>query len=68
MVLVGTMYLMSLTLWITDLVNLVAETRITLLDNPQLGLDVKLGLASQFVSRRLAVEDVLYAYLVSVER
>ncbi|KAL0568481.1 hypothetical protein V5O48_013500 [Marasmius crinis-equi] len=57
------MYIFHLTLWILDLVNLVTETRIALIDNPELDMKTKYDLAKQAVIRRAAVIDALYSYM-----
>ncbi|ESK88283.1 hypothetical protein Moror_14862 [Moniliophthora roreri MCA 2997] len=60
---VAMMYLICLILWITDLVDIVAEIRITLVKDPDVDLDVKYGRAVDFITHRLAAEDLLYGYL-----
>jgi len=62
---ISLMYLIGLTLWIIGLVELVAETRTTLIDHPDLSLSTSYEMASQFNARRTAILDVLYAYMVS---
>ncbi|KAK7440423.1 hypothetical protein VKT23_017061 [Stygiomarasmius scandens] len=60
---ISLMYLIGLTLWIIGLVELVAETRTTLIDHPDLSLSTSYEMASQFNARRTAILDVLYAYM-----
>ncbi|KAI3614551.1 hypothetical protein WG66_009788 [Moniliophthora roreri] len=54
MTLVAIVYLLCLALWIIDLVLLVAETRITLVKDPEDDLSVKYERALEFVAPRLA--------------
>ncbi|ESK88281.1 hypothetical protein Moror_14860 [Moniliophthora roreri MCA 2997] len=60
---VAIMYLICLTLWIIDLVLIVAEIRITLVKDPEVDLDVKYHRALDFMTHRIAAEDLLYSYL-----
>ncbi|EEB96832.1 hypothetical protein MPER_03961, partial [Moniliophthora perniciosa FA553] len=60
---VAIMYLICLTLWIIDLVLIVAEIRITLVKDPEVDLDVKYNRALDFMTHRIAAEDLLYSYL-----
>ncbi|KAF9255715.1 hypothetical protein L218DRAFT_1081709 [Marasmius fiardii PR-910] len=57
------MYILCCTLWIIDLVNTVAEVRITMVKDPDVALDVKYAQAGDFTARRLAAIDAIYAYL-----
>ncbi|KAF9266196.1 hypothetical protein L218DRAFT_858698, partial [Marasmius fiardii PR-910] len=59
------MYLINVTCLIIDLVDLVAEVRITLVKDPEVDLDAKYAKSRDFTARRLAAVDVLYGYLVS---
>lgn len=61
---VTVMFLMALVLWIIDLVDLVGEARITLIQNPDVDIGTKYGYATDFVLKRAAVEDIIYAYMV----
>ncbi|ESK86764.1 hypothetical protein Moror_15165, partial [Moniliophthora roreri MCA 2997] len=63
MTLVAIVYLLCLALWIIDLVLLVAETRITLVKDPEDDLSVKYERALEFVAPRLAAVDLIYSYM-----
>lgn len=58
------MFIFALILWIIDLVNVVAETRITLVDHPELSMDIKYQTATEFIFRRSAVQLALFSYMV----
>ncbi|KAF9255718.1 hypothetical protein L218DRAFT_967040 [Marasmius fiardii PR-910] len=60
------MYLMVCTLWVIDLVNTVAEIRITLVKDPDVALNVKYARASDFMARRIAAIDAIYGYLTCI--
>ncbi|KAF9254466.1 hypothetical protein L218DRAFT_886199 [Marasmius fiardii PR-910] len=57
------MYLIVITLWIIDLVDIVGEIRIAFVKNPDVDLGIRYGQAREFVRRRIAAIDVLYGYL-----
>ncbi|ESK83228.1 hypothetical protein Moror_3266 [Moniliophthora roreri MCA 2997] len=63
MTVVAIMYLLCLTLSIIDLVLLVAETRITLVKDPEDDLNVKYERARGFMAPRVAAEDLIYSYM-----
>ncbi|KAG7097445.1 hypothetical protein E1B28_004790 [Marasmius oreades] len=63
LVVVYLMYLINLTCLIIDLVDLVAEVKITLVKDPEVALDIKYTRSRDFTARRLAAVDVLYGYL-----
>lgn len=58
------MFIFALILWIIDLVNVVAETRITLVDHPELSMDTKYQTATEFIFRRSAAQLALFSYMV----
>ncbi|KAE9401127.1 hypothetical protein BT96DRAFT_856720 [Gymnopus androsaceus JB14] len=60
---VVTMYILALILWIIDLVNFVAEARITLIDNSNDDFDTKYSIATSFIFRRAAIQAMLYSYM-----
>lgn len=57
------MFIFALILWIIDLVNVVAETRITLVDHPELSMDTKYQTATEFIFRRSAAQLALFSYM-----
>jgi hypothetical protein len=64
LVVVILMYIMCLALWVIDLVILIGETRMTLIKDPDVDLEVKYGRAIDFMTPRIAAIDAIYAYLV----
>ncbi|KAK7001555.1 hypothetical protein R3P38DRAFT_2558902 [Favolaschia claudopus] len=57
------MFLIALVLWTLDLANFIMEGKITLIQNPEDGIDTKYARALAFIFRLAAAQDALYAYM-----
>ncbi|KAF9254891.1 hypothetical protein L218DRAFT_1009171 [Marasmius fiardii PR-910] len=60
------MYVIALTTWTINLVNIVGELRITLVKDPDVDLDTKYGWQSNFGIHRIAVIGPLYGYMTCI--
>lgn len=60
------MFIINIVNWIIDVIHLNIETRLTLIDNPELDLITKYNNALRVTSHWTLIQTVLASYLVSV--
>ncbi|KAF9254468.1 hypothetical protein L218DRAFT_1045587 [Marasmius fiardii PR-910] len=60
------MYVIALTTWTINLVNIVGELRITLVKDPDVPLDIKYEWQSNFGLHRIAIIGPLYGYMTCI--
>ncbi|KAJ6627836.1 hypothetical protein B0H10DRAFT_311242 [Mycena sp. CBHHK59/15] len=58
-----TMFAIAVVLWTLDLANFIMEAKVTLIQDPDVPIDTKVGKALSFIFRLASAQDALYSYM-----